>query len=192
MPYLDPEDRPLALYQGLSAVARETAGSAPRFILDPLPGDPPDVPNLDEAKIGQAAPLREQLEQHRANPTCASCHARMDPLGFGLENFDAIGAWRVRDGKFAIDATGTLPDGRSFKGPRELKTILRADRDSFAEGLTEKLLTYALGRGLERYDRSTVKQITKQLAADDYRFSTLVLEIVKSLPFQMRRGEQAL
>ena len=116
----------------------------------------------------------------------------MDPLGFGLENFDAIGAWRVRDGKFAIDATGTLPDGRSFKGPRELKTILRADRDSFAEGLTEKLLTYALGRGLERYDRSTVKQITKQLAADDYRFSTLVLEIVKSLPFQMRRGEQAL
>src|SRR5205085_11038520 len=136
------------------------------FLNAPPPPPPPDVPNLDEAKIGQAAPLREQLEQHRANPTCASCHARMDPLGFGLENFDAIGAWRVRDGKFAIDATGTLPDGRSFKGPRELKTILRADRDSFAEGLTEKLLTYALGRGLERYDRSTVKQITKQLAAD--------------------------
>ncbi|HEY9231353.1 MAG TPA: DUF1585 domain-containing protein, partial [Blastocatellia bacterium] len=127
--------------------------------------------------------------------TVSSYATRTSPVLRGkwiLENFDAIGAWRVRDGKFAIDATGTLPDGRSFKGPRELKTILRADRDSFAEGLTEKLLTYALGRGLERYDRSTVKQITKQLAADDYRFSTLVLEIVKSLPFQMRRGEQAL
>ena len=162
------------------------------FLNAPPPPPPPDVPNLDEAKIGQAAPLRQQLEQHRANPTCASCHARMDPLGFGLENFDAIGAWRTRDGKFAIDATGTLPDGRSFNGPRELKAILRADRDSFAEGLTEKLLTYALGRGLERYDRPTVKQITKRLAADDYRFSTLVLEIVKSMPFKMRRGEQAL
>jgi len=161
------------------------------FLNAPPPPPPPDVPNLDEAKIGQSASLREQLEQHRANPTCASCHSRMDPLGFGLENFDAIGAWRVRDGKFAIDAAGTLPDGRSFKGPRELKAILRADRDSFAEGLTEKLLTYALGRGLERYDRPTVKQIAKQLAADDYRFSTLVLEIVRSLPFQMRRGDQA-
>lgn len=155
----------------------------------PPPPPPPDVPNLDEAKIGQSASMRVQLEEHRKNPTCASCHSRMDPLGFGLENFDAVGAWRTEDGKFAIDASGTLPDGRSFKGPQELRAILKADRDAFAAGLTEKLLTYALGRGLERYDRAAVKQITERLAAEDYRFSALVLEIVKSLPFQMRRRD---
>jgi len=159
------------------------------FLNAPPPPPPPDVPNLDETKIGQSASLREQLEEHRKNTTCASCHARMDPLGFGLENFDAIGAWRTQDGKFPIDPSGTLPDGRSFKGPQELKAILRADRDAFAAGLTEKLLTYALGRGLERYDRPTVKKITNQLAAENYRFSSLVLEIVKSLPFQMQRRD---
>ncbi|MFL6212400.1 MAG: DUF1592 domain-containing protein [Blastocatellia bacterium] len=155
----------------------------------PPPPPPPDVPNLDEAKIGQAASMRVQLEEHRKNPTCASCHARMDPLGFGLENFDAVGAWRTQDGKFPIDASGTLPDGRSFKGPQELRAILRADRDAFAAALTEKLLTYALGRGLERYDRPAVKNISERLAAEDYRFSALVMEIVESLPFQMRRRD---
>jgi hypothetical protein len=159
------------------------------FLNAPPPPPPPDVPNLDESRVGQSASLREQLEQHRKNTTCASCHARMDPLGFGLENFDAIGAWRTHDGKFPIDSSGTLPDGRSFKGPQELKAILKADRAAFAEGMTEKLLTYALGRGLESYDRPTVKQIAGKLAAEDYRFSTLVLEIVGSLPFQMRRGD---
>ncbi len=154
----------------------------------PPPPPPPGVPTLDEEKVGSAASLRQQLEEHRKNPTCASCHSRMDPLGFGLENFDAIGSWRTMDGKFPIDATGTLPDGRTFKGPQELKTILLAGRDSFTEGLTEKLLTYGLGRGLERYDKPTVKQIAKRVAANDYRFSSLVLEIVNSLPFQMRRG----
>jgi hypothetical protein len=112
----------------------------------------------------------------------------MDPLGFGLENFDAIGAWRTQDGKLPIDASGTLPDGRSFKGPAELKTIVKGDRDAFAEGLAEKMLTYALGRGLERYDRPTVKKIARGVAAGDYRFSRLILEIVSSLPFQQRRG----
>ena len=95
----------------------------------PPPPPPADVPNLDEAKIGSAASLRDQMEAHRQNATCASCHARMDPLGFGLENFDAIGAWRTQDGKFPIDASGTLPDGRSFKGPVELKAILNEDRN---------------------------------------------------------------
>ncbi|MGA9773992.1 MAG: DUF1592 domain-containing protein [Blastocatellia bacterium] len=154
----------------------------------PPPPPPPDVPNLDEARIGQSASMREQLEQHRKNATCASCHARMDPLGFGLENFDATGAWRTQDGKFPVDASGTLPDGRSFKGPQELRAILRADRTAFTEGLTEKLLTYALGRGLERYDKPAVKKIASLVAAENYRFSSLVLEIVRSLPFQMRRG----
>jgi hypothetical protein len=153
----------------------------------PPPPPPPGVPNLDEAKIGSSATLRQQLEEHRNNPTCASCHARMDPLGFGLENFDAIGAWRTQDGKFPVDTSGKLPDGRSFQGPEELKAILRADRDAFAECLTEKLLTYGLGRGLERYDKPVVKRIARSVAVNNYRFSSLVLEIVKSMPFQMRR-----
>jgi hypothetical protein len=156
----------------------------------PPPPPPPDVPNLDEAKVGSSASLRQQLEEHRKNTTCAACHARMDPLGFGLEKFDAIGAWRTQDGKFPIDDAGVLPDGRSFHGPGELKTILKADRGAFAECLSEKLLTYALGRGLERYDKPTVKQIARNVAAKNYRFSALVSEIANSLPFQMRRGDR--
>jgi Protein of unknown function (DUF1592)/Protein of unknown function (DUF1588)/Protein of unknown function (DUF1587)/Protein of unknown function (DUF1585)/Protein of unknown function (DUF1595)/Planctomycete cytochrome C len=156
----------------------------------PPPPPPPGVPNLDEAKIGSSATLRQQLEEHRNNATCASCHARMDPLGFGLENFDAIGAWRTQDGKFPVDTSGKLPDGRAFQGPEQLKAILRADREAFAECLTEKLLTYGLGRGLERYDRPVVKKIARNVAADNYRFSSLVLDIVKSMPFQMRRSLQ--
>ena len=113
----------------------------------------------------------------------------MDPLGFGLENYDAIGGWRTQDGKFPIDSAGTLPGGKSFRTPAELKAILKADRDAFARCLTEKMLTYALGRGLERYDRPAVNLICRRLAASDYRFSRLVLEIVKSMPFEMRHGE---
>ena len=143
---------------------------------------------LDENALGSTASMREQMESHRRNPTCAACHRRMDPLGFGLENFDAVGAWRTMDGKFAVDASGVLPDGRQFKGPEELRAILAADRGAFAEALTSKLLIYALGRGLERYDNETVKRIAGALPAHDYRFSGLVLEIVNSRPFQSRRG----
>jgi Protein of unknown function (DUF1588)/Protein of unknown function (DUF1592)/Protein of unknown function (DUF1585) len=162
-----------------------------KWVLDnllnaPPPEPPADVPNLDETAIGTAASMREQLEAHRKNPTCASCHRRMDPLGFGLENFDAVGAWRTMDGKFPIDASGVLPDGRKFTGPEELRAILTGDRDAFARCLTSKLLTYGLGRGLERYDTKTVKLIASRLPAQNYRFSALVLEIVKSLPFQSR------
>lgn len=156
----------------------------------PPPAPPPGVPNLDVSAVGSETSLRQQLEQHRKNPTCAACHARMDPLGFGLENFNAIGAWRANDGKIAIDSSGSLPDGRSFQGPDGLNAILMADRDAFAQCLTAKLLTYALGRGLERYDRATVQQITQHIAAKDYRFSSLVLEIVDSRPFQMRKGDR--
>ena len=156
----------------------------------PPPAPPPGIPALDVSNVGTDASLRQQLEAHRKNPTCAACHARMDPLGFGLENFNAIGAWRSSDGKIAIDASGSLPDGRSFNGPDGLKTILKADRNAFAQCLTAKLLTYALGRGLERYDRSTVNNITTKIAANQYRFSSLALEIVTSKPFQMRRGDR--
>ncbi|HEY2019282.1 MAG TPA: DUF1592 domain-containing protein [Bryobacteraceae bacterium] len=156
----------------------------------PIPPPPPDVPALDEAKIGKSGSMRTQMEEHRNNPVCASCHSKMDPLGFAFENFDAIGRWRTEDGKFPIDASGTLPDGRAFKGPGELKTILRHDRAAFTECVTEKLLIFALGRGLERYDRPVVKQIAERVAAKDYRFSALVLEIVNSLPFENRRRDR--
>jgi hypothetical protein len=156
----------------------------------PPPPPPPDVPNLDEAATGLSSSMRHQLEQHRQNSICASCHTRMDPLGFGLENFDAIGAWRTREGQFTIDASGTLPDGRSFDGPQGLESILRAQPEIFAECLTRKLLIYALGRGLEPDDDAAVKKIVKNGGADDYRFSSLILGIVKSEPFQKRRNER--
>ncbi len=156
----------------------------------PPPPAPANVPPLDEASVGSKASLRQQLEQHRASPVCASCHARMDPLGFSLENFDAVGAWRSQDGKFPIDPSGTLPDGRSFKNAEELISILKTQEGAFTEALTEKLLTYGLGRGVERHDRTTVKKIAANVAAKQYRFSSLVLEIVRSLPFQRRTEEK--
>jgi mono/diheme cytochrome c family protein len=155
----------------------------------PPPPPPPDVPALDEESVGNAGSLRQQLEKHRSNAVCASCHSRMDVLGFGLENYDATGKWRTVDGKFTIDSSGTMPNGKSFTNPAEMRTLLKSDLDDFTRCLTEKMLTYSLGRGLERYDRKTVDSITKKLAASDHRFQTLVYEIVRSLPFQQRRGE---
>ena len=159
------------------------------FLNEPIPPPPPDVPTLDESKIGATASMRQQMDEHRTKPVCASCHSKMDPVGFGFENFNAIGEWRTEDGKFPIDASGTLPNGQSFHGPADLKTLLAKDHAVFAECITNKLLTYALGRGLERYDRRTVKQIATGIAAQDYRFSNLVTQIVNSLPFQMARSK---
>lgn len=157
----------------------------------PPPPPPPAVPSLDDSKVGQSASLRQQMEAHRKNPACASCHSRMDPLGFGLENFDAVGAWRSMDGKFPVDATGTLPSGKTFSGPVELKTNLLDSRDAYVRGLTDKLLTYALGRGLERPDRLVINSIAAKLPARNYKLSALVLDIVESLPFQQRRTAAA-
>jgi hypothetical protein len=154
----------------------------------PPPPPPPAVPSLDDSKAGETASLRVQMEAHRKNPACASCHSRMDPLGFGLENFDAVGGWRTMDGKFPVDATGTLPGGQTFTGPTELKAKLKDHREAFTRGLTDKLLTYALGRGLERADRPVVGTIASRLAAREYKFSALVEGIVTSLPFQQRRA----
>jgi hypothetical protein len=151
----------------------------------PPPPPPPDVPQLDEARELTGS-LRQRLEQHRANPQCASCHQRMDPLGFAFENFDAIGRWRDKDGEFAIDVSGELPDGQKFQGPAELKVILKAKKDLFRRCLTEKILTYALGRGLEHYDFCAVDTIVESLEKNDDKFSTLLVETVKSEPFQMR------
>ncbi len=147
------------------------------------------MPTLDEEAVGNAGSLRQQMEKHRTNATCASCHARMDALGFGLENYDAIGRWRAVDGKFPIDASGTLPNGKTFGAPNELRTLLKDDMSEFLRCLTEKMMTYGLGRGLERYDRKAVLDVQKRVAASGYKFQTLVEEIVTSLPFQARRGE---
>lgn len=155
----------------------------------PPPPPPPDVPSLDEAAVGATGSMRQQLEAHRANPTCASCHSRMDPLGFGLENYDAIGRWRTADGTFPVDAKGTLPNGQTFSGPEEMRSILESQLPDFSRTLTEKMLTYALGRGLRSYDRPAVTAINTELREDGYRFQTLIEEIVRSLPFQSRRGE---
>jgi hypothetical protein len=154
----------------------------------PPPPPPPDAPGLDEAGPS-AGSLRQQMEKHRSSALCASCHVRMDPLGFGLENYDAIGKWRTADGPHPLDTSGALPNGSSFRSPAELKQILRADKAAFARAFTEKLLTYALGRGLERYDRPEVERIVSQAAAADYRISNIVMGIVRSAPFQMRRAE---
>jgi hypothetical protein len=157
----------------------------------PPPPPPPDVPSLEEASPGKPASVRERLEQHRKNAVCASCHAPMDPLGLALENFDATGKWRVRDGDAAIDASGSLPDGSSFAGPTGVRQLLVSRRERFAATVTEKLLTYALGRGLEYYDAPAVRAIMREAAPNEYRWSSLVLAIVKSTPFQMRRSSES-
>ena len=155
----------------------------------PPPPPPPDVPPLDEEQVGNAGSLRQQMEKHRTNAICASCHNRMDVLGFDLENYDAIGRWRTKDGKFPIDSSGTFPNGKSFVTPAEMRGLLAANVSDFARCVIEKMLTYSLGRGLEQYDRRTVDELNRRLAASDYHFQTLVSEIVASLPFQNRRGE---
>ena len=165
-------------------VLQNILGAAP-------PPPPPDVPPLDEEAVGNAGSLRQQMEKHRTNAICASCHSRMDVLGFGLENYDALGKWRTKDGKFPIDSSGTFPNGKSFTTPAEMRSLLTGNMPEFARCMIEKMLTYSLGRGLEQYDRRTVDELNRKLAASEYRFQTLVNEITGSLPFQNRRGEVA-
>ena len=168
-----------------------------KWILDnllgaPPPPPPPDVPSLkDRSDDGKILSMREQLEQHRTNSACAVCHRMMDPLGFALENFDAIGTWRNVSGpnKTPIDSSGVLPDGATFDGPAGLRKILASRPEQFATTVTEKLLTYALGRGLEYYDAPAVRKIVRDAAGSDYYWSALFLGIVKSDPFQMRRSQ---
>ncbi|MBY0521921.1 MAG: DUF1592 domain-containing protein [Gemmataceae bacterium] len=157
----------------------------------PPPPPPPDVPALpDTAKAIVSGSLRQRLEQHRANPNCANCHARIDPIGFAFENYNAIGAYRTRDGEFLIDPSGKLPDGKTFQGPGELKAILKDKKKLFSRCLTEKMLTYALGRGVEFYDQPTVDRIAAALGRNEHKFSLLVTEIARSDPFRLRRGKE--
>ena len=155
----------------------------------PPPPPPPDVPMLEEdTNAVLTGSLRQRMEKHRENPSCAVCHAKLDPLGFGLENFDGIGAFRPMDGKFKIDPAGELPDGSKFNGPAELRKVLMAKSHLFRRNLAEKMLTYALGRGLEWYDRCTVDDIVSNLKKGNDRFSALMLAVVESDAFQKRRG----
>ena len=152
---------------------------------------PPDIPPLPAGgEAGEPRTVRERLAQHRRNAACAICHAPMDPLGFALENFDAVGAWRTRDAGLPVDASAVLADGiTSFEGPAGLRQVLLGRSEQFVETVTEKLLTYALGRGIEHYDRPVIRAITRAAATDDYRWSSLILGIVESTPFRMRRSE---
>lgn len=159
-----------------------------QILNSPPPPPPPNVPELaDDSDKQLTGTLRERMQQHRENVSCAACHQRMDPIGFGLENFDAIGAYREKDGEAAIDPAGELPDGSKFSGPAELKQVFRAKGPEFRRALAAKMLTYALGRGTEPYDRSTIEQIATELEADGDRFSRLILAVTKSQPFQMRQ-----
>jgi len=168
-----------------------------KFILEnilgtPPPSPPPDVPALKENEKGQKPKtVREQMAEHRANPTCASCHKIMDPIGFALDNFDAVGAWRTEDAGAPIDVSGELTDGTRIDGVVSLRKAILARPDLFAGTMTEKLLVYALGRGLDDHDMPVVRAILRTAAAHDYRFSSLILGVVGSVPFQMRMKMEA-
>jgi hypothetical protein len=155
----------------------------------PPPPPPPNVPSLKDDQTTQKLTMRQRMEAHRSNPACAVCHRQMDPLGFALDNFDGIGSWRDSTGPGAgpIDSSGTLPDGTPFNGPAGLREILVQKRNMFVENFTERLLTYALGRGVEEYDHPVIRKIVREASADDQRWSAIILSIVNSTPFQMRR-----
>jgi hypothetical protein len=166
------------------------------FILEqilgtPPPPPPPGLPPLPDKPADEArAPLRERLANHRADPTCASCHVRMDGLGFALENFDPVGQWRDQEGRFPVDSTGELTGGKKIKGAEGLRDLLVSRKSDFVRCLAEKMLTYSLGRGIEEYDRCTVKEITQAVGKTEYRFSGLVMGIVKSDAFMKRRSKR--
>lgn len=165
-----------------------------KWVLEQILGTPPPPPPPNVAALdGQhelKGTLRQRMEQHRANPSCANCHQQMDALGFAFENFDAVGKFRAKDGNDAIDPSGTLPTGQAFNGPGELKDILKGKSELVARNVTEKLMIYALGRGLEYYDERAIKKVVTEMAKNDYKFSTLVTSIVKSDPFLLRRGKE--
>jgi len=155
----------------------------------PPPPPPPNVPSLKDDATAQKMTMRQRMEQHRANPTCAVCHRLMDPLGFALENFDGLGTWRNSTGigSGPIDSSGTLPDGTPFNGPAGLRDVLMKKQDMFVENFTERLMTYALGRGVEEYDYAALRKIAREAAADNQKWSSVILGIVQSTPFRMRR-----
>jgi hypothetical protein len=163
-----------------------------KWILENLIGTPPppplpDVPALDDSEVSALLPVRERLRRHRRDPTCARCHDVIDPVGFALENFDAVGRWRTMEGGAPVDAAGGLPDGSAFTGVSGLEAALLKRPEAFVTALAEKLLTFALGRGLGHHDAPAVRRIVRAARAENDRFSALVGGIVNSVPFLMRR-----
>ena len=156
----------------------------------PAPPEVPGLPDADHPRQDRRLSMRERMEIHRISPVCASCHVLMDPLGFSLENYDGIGAWRTTEDGAPIDVASRLPDGSRFAGPAGLRDLLLGADERFAETVAEKLLTYALGRGIEYYDAPAVRGIARGAAANDYRWSSMVLGVVESTPFQMRRSRE--
>jgi hypothetical protein len=154
----------------------------------PPPPPPPDVPALktEANETGKTLSMRDAMVQHRANPACAGCHARMDPIGFAMENFDAVGRWRERDAGVNIDASGVFPDGTKFEGVGGLKKALLQHPEQFVDTVAEKLLMYAIGRNVQYYDAPAVRAIVRDAARNNYTFGSLVAAVVKSTPFQMR------
>jgi hypothetical protein len=158
----------------------------------PPPAPPPNVPALSDNEAGQEAKsLRARLEEHRRTPSCASCHRVMDPLGFALENFDGVGEWRVKEQGGNVDPEGQLADGTKVDGPVALRRALNRNPDMFVRTVTEKLMTYGLGRGLDHRDLPLVRQIARDAAKSNYKWSVLVLGIARSAPFQMKKAAQA-
>jgi len=165
----------------------------------PPPEPPPNVPALPEnprppndksVETIEVLTVRQRMEQHRINAACVSCHKIMDPIGFALENFDAVGSWRTKDGRMAVDPSGELVDGTKLNGPASLRAALLRDSDLFVQTVTERLMTYGLGRGLEYYDMPVIRSIVRDAARNKYSFSALVVGIVKSPPFQMKAKQQ--
>jgi len=157
------------------------------ILASPPPPPPPNVPALTDVKNGKLLTVREQMEMHRSNPVCASCHTKMDPFGFSLENYNAIGAWRVADAGKTLDVSAVLPDGTKFEGPKGLEDVLINRKEQFVEAFTERLMTYALSRGIEAYDMPAVRSVRYAAAKDDYRMQSIIMGIVQSIPFVMRR-----
>ena len=200
----DPNRMGLLGHASISAVTAYPNRTAPtirgKWVLEqlfgsPPPPPPPNVPTLKEDDSRKVLTMRERMEEHRVAPQCAVCHKIMDPIGFALENFDGLGKWRDaynEASEGAIDSSGVLPDGTPFNGPAGLREILLTKkRDVYVENFTERLLTYALGRGVEEYDRPIIRRIKRQSAQDDYRWSSIILNIVKSLPFQLSQTRGA-
>lgn len=179
-------------YANRTSVVQRGAWVLDNLLGTPPPPPPPNVPTLEaQDNGGKKLTLREKMEIHRTNAVCASCHARMDPIGFALENFDAIGRWRDEDSGAPINASGKLPDGSEFNGPRELSELMATKyEEDFVSTAVEKLLTYALGRGLEHYDRPVIRGIMRETADNEYRMGDLITKVVESTPFQMRRNRE--
>ena len=194
-----PERRGLLGQGSILLLTSHTTKTSPilrgKWILDsllnsPPPPPPPGVPPLeDSAKKGEKLTLRQQIERHRKNAVCASCHARMDPLGFALENFDVTGRWRTSDEGGEIETSARLPNGATFSGPQGLREYLLSRPDEFVSATVARLLTYALGRELDARDQPTIRRIMREAEAGGYRFQDLIVAIVNSAPFQMRQTQ---